>query len=138
MRYVTRRRYGLSPFDSLFNELMNSWETTTRRTPAVNISEEENAYVLEAELAGYKQDEVTVNVEKHVLKISSTKESNLEEDAEKRLVTERCYRCFERSFTLPEDVDEDMITGEFADGLLTLTLPKKKVEKPKPIEVKIK
>ena len=138
MRYLTRRTYGLSPFDSLFNELLSTWGTTQRRVPAVNITEEENAYVLEAELAGYKQDEVSVQIEKHVLKISSNKETNLEEETEKNLVTERCYRCFERSFTLPEDVEENKITAKFADGLLTLTLPKKPVEKPKPIEVKIK
>ncbi|NLZ77259.1 MAG: Hsp20/alpha crystallin family protein [Spirochaetales bacterium] len=138
MRYLTRRTYGLSPFDSLFDELLNTWGTTQRRVPAVNITEEENAYVLEAELAGYKQDEVSVQVEKHVLKISSNKETNLEEETAKNLVTERCYRCFERAFTLPEDVDENKISAKFADGLLTLTLPKKPVEKPRPIEVKIK
>lgn len=138
MNYVTRRRYGVSPFDSIFNDLLGSWGTGTARTPAVDIVESDDKYVLEAELAGYKQDEVTVNVEKHVLKISSNKESNFEEGSEKRLVTERCYRCFERSFTLPENVDEDKITGEFADGLLTLTLPKKEVVLPKPIEIKIK
>lgn len=54
------------------------------------------------------------------------------------MINERCYQCFERSFTLPEDVDEDKIEGEFMNGLLILTLPKKEVVKPKAIEVKIK
>ncbi|NLV60267.1 MAG: Hsp20/alpha crystallin family protein, partial [Spirochaetales bacterium] len=54
------------------------------------------------------------------------------------LVTERCYQCFERSFTLPEDVDEEKIEGKFENGLLVLTMPKKEIAKPKAIEVKIK
>jgi HSP20 family protein len=136
MRYVTRRNYGL-PTSSLFDSMFRDWGLYSNRFPAVDITEDEKAYVLEAELPGYKQDEVQVQVEKHVLKLSSTKES-VKKDEEKKLVTERCYNCFERSFTLPEDVDEDKIEGKFENGLLVLTLPKKEVAKPKAIEVKIK
>jgi len=108
------------------------------RFPAVDITENDDAYILEAELPGYKQREVKVNIEKHVLKLSSTKETKKEEKDKKHLVSERYYQSFERSFSLPEDVDEEKISGEFADGILTLTLPKKEVAKPKAIEVKIK
>lgn len=136
MRYVTRRNYGL-PTSSLFDSMFRDWGLYSNRFPAVDITEGEQAYILEAELPGYKQEEVKVQVEKHVLKLSSTKES-VKEDDEKKLVTERCYNCFERSFTLPEDVDEDKIEGKFENGLLVLTLPKKEVAKPKAIKVKIK
>jgi HSP20 family molecular chaperone IbpA len=74
-----------------------------------------------------------------VLKLSSTKESNPEEDKKKKsLVRERYYRAFERSFSLPEDIDESAIEGEFSDGVLTVTLPKKPEVQPKSIEVKIR
>lgn len=136
MRYVTRRNLGL-PTTSLFDTMLRDWNRLPTRFPAVDITEGEQAYTLEAELPGYKQEEVTVQVEKHVLKISSTKESN-EERRKESLVSERCYQCFERSFTLPEDVDEDKIEGKFENGLLVLTMPKKEVVKPKAIEVKIK
>jgi HSP20 family molecular chaperone IbpA len=53
-------------------------------------------------------------------------------------VRERLFRKFERSFSLPEDIDEAKIEGEFTNGVLTLTLPKKKEVLPKTIEVKIK
>jgi len=136
MKYVTRRNYGL-PSTSLFDTMLRDWNLYPNRFPAVDITEEEKAYILEAELPGYKQEEVKVQVEKHVLTLSSSKESSKEED-KNSLVTERCYQCFERSFTLPEDVDEEKIEGVFENGLLVLTMPKKEIAKPKAIEVKIK
>ena len=137
--YVTYNRNNpVSNFESLFNDLFADWGSTAAKVPAVDIYEKEKVYVIEAELAGYKQDEVAVNVDKHVLKISSAKESLKDVDGKKSLVRERIYRKFERSFSLPEGIDEGKIEGEFADGVLTLTLPKKKEVLPKTIEVKIK
>jgi len=137
--YVTYNRNNpVSNYRSLFNDLWSDWGTTSK-IPPVDVSETDKAYVIEAELAGYTQDEVHVNVDKHVLKLSSTKESNPEEDKKKKsLVRERYYRAFERSFSLPEDIDESAIEGEFADGVLTVTLPKKPEVQPKSIEVKIR
>ncbi len=137
--YITYNRNNpVSNFESLFNDLFADWGSTAAKVPAVDIYEKEKAYVIEAELAGYKQDEVSVNVDKHVLRIASEKESLKDADDRKTLVRERLFRKFERSFSLPEDVDESKIEGEFADGVLTLTLPKKKELLSKTIEVKIK
>lgn len=141
MKYLAKRPYDspmVSAFDSLFNDMLGDWGLQPTRIPAVDITETDDAYVLEAELPGYKQEDVKVSIEKHVLKLSSSKESKKEEKDKKRLVSERCYQCFERSFTLPEDVNEEKIEGEFTDGILRLTLPKMEVAKPKAIEVKIK
>lgn len=114
-------------------------ERYCQQDPPVDIVETDKAYVIEAELAGYTQEEVQVNVDKHVLKISSSKENLKDVDENKKsLVRERYYRAFERSFSLPEDIAEDQIEGEFANGVLTITLPKKPEVQPKSIEVKIK
>lgn len=137
--YVTYNRNNpVSTFESLFNDIFADWGSTSVKFPPVDIYEKEKAYVIEAELAGYKQDEVSVNVDKHVLRIASDKETLKDADDRKTLVRERLFRKFERSFSLPEDIDESKIEGEFADGVLTLTLPKKKEVLPKTIEVKIK
>ncbi|MDD3423295.1 Hsp20/alpha crystallin family protein [Sphaerochaeta sp.] len=137
--YVTyNQNNGLSNFDSLFNDLFSDWGVSRSKIPPVDIYETEKSYVIEAELAGYKQDEVQVNVDKHVLKLSSNKESLKDVDGKKSLVRERYFKKFERSFSLPEGIDEEKIEGEFSDGVLTLTLPKKKEVLPKTIEVKIK
>lgn len=137
--YVTyNQNNGLSSFDSLFNDMFADWGVSRSKIPPVDIYETEKSYVIEAELAGYKQDEVQVNVDKHVLKLSSNKESLKDVDGKKSLVRERYFKKFERSFSLPEGIDEEKIEGEFSDGVLTLTLPKKKEVLPKTIEVKIK
>ena len=137
--YVTyNQNNGLSNFDSLFSDLFSDWGVSRSKIPPVDIYETERSYVIEAELAGYKQDEVQVNVDKHVLKLSSNKESLKDVDGKKSLVRERYFKKFERSFSIPEDIDEEKIEGEFSDGVLTLTLPKKKEVLPKTIEVKIK
>ena len=146
MAYLTtRNNYRtpvVSPFDSLFSSMLDDWGLTSSKIPPVDITETDKAYILEAELPGYKQDDVKVNIEKHVLRLSSAKQTTKEEkdpkDEKKLLICERRSQSFERAFSLPEDVDEDKIEGEFANGVLTVTLPKKKVVQPKSIEVKIK
>jgi len=139
--YVTYNRNNpVDNYRSLFNDLWSDWGTSNK-IPPVDVNETDNAYIIEAELAGYSQDEITVNVDKHVLKLSSVKQSNREEDTGKKskyLIRERYYRPFERSFSLPEDIDESAIEGEFSDGVLTIMLPKKAEVAPKSIEVKIK
>ncbi len=142
MRYLATRQNYNSPvesaFDSMFNNMLGDWGLYSSKVPAVDITEKDDAYVLEAELPGYKQEEVKVSIEKHVLTLSSKKESKKDDKAKKHLVSERYYQCFERSFSLPEDVNEEQIEGEFSNGVLKLSLPKKEVVKPKAIEVKIK
>jgi len=128
----------VSNFESLFNDLWSDWGVSSSKIPPVDIYETEKAYVIEAELAGYKQDEVQVNVDKHVLRISSDKQTLKDADGKKNLVRERYFKKFERSFSLPEDIDESAIEGEFSDGVLTITLPKKEEVLPKTIEVKIR
>jgi len=130
----------VADYRSVFNDLWSDWGTS-HKIPPVDVVETDKAYLIETELAGYTQQEVVVNVDKHVLKLSSAKQSNLEEGKDqksKSLVRERYYRAFERSFSLPEDIDESAIEGEFSDGVLTITMPKKAEVQPKSIEVKIK
>lgn len=143
MAYLTtRNNYRtpvVSPFDSLFSNMLGDWGFASTKVPPVDITETDKAYILEAELPGYKQEDVKVNVEKHVLRLSSVKKETKEEkDCKKLLICERREQSFERAFSLPEDVDEDKIEGEFSHGILTVTLPKKEVVQPKSIAVKIK
>lgn len=128
-------------FDSLFNGLWNNWGMPSAKTPSVDIWEDEKAYMVEAELPGFSEKEVNVHVDNHVLKISSLKETENEDKDEiaspNYLIRERCSTSFERSFALPEGVDEDTIGGEFKNGILTLTIPKVPAKQPKKIDVKI-
>jgi HSP20 family molecular chaperone IbpA len=155
MKYVvTRRPYGvqssLNHFDRIFNNFWSDYPTAaSTKLPKVDIRENDKEYVLEAELPGYGEKDVDVNVEKHVLLISSVNEIKdvKEESVEKAekvekvnesfLIRERLTSSFQRSFVLPEGVSEDKIKGEFKNGILTLVIPKLPEKQPKKIEVKI-
>ncbi|HUZ17657.1 MAG TPA: Hsp20/alpha crystallin family protein [Spirochaetia bacterium] len=108
------------------------------RTPAVDVREEDDRYMLEAELTGLSEKDVDVRVHDGLLTISSKKEENKEEKKEGYILKERRSSGFSRSFLLPKDVDQEKIDAAFANGLLTLTLPKQEKSLPKTIEVKTK
>ncbi|NLA93409.1 MAG: Hsp20/alpha crystallin family protein [Spirochaetales bacterium] len=146
MKYVVTRNpravRATRDFDSLFNSLWNNWGLPTTKAPSVDIWEDEAKYVLEAELPGFGEKDVDVHVDKHVLKISSLCEAETEVKEEKAspnyLIRERSCTNFERSFALPEGVDEEKIEGTFKNGVLTIAIPKVPAKQPKKIDVKIK
>ncbi len=138
MNYLmTTRNNAVSDFDTFFDDMFGKWGVKNSTIPSVDVYEDEKAYYLEAELPGYTVDDVNIHVEKHVLHISSEK-INEKKENKKFLVRERGYVKFDRSFTLPEGINEDQIEAEFNNGVLTITLPKTPIEQPKKIEVKIK
>ncbi len=136
MNYLMTRN-AANDFDTFFNDMLGNWGVKNSTIPSVDVYEDEKAYYLEAELPGYTEDEVNVHVEKHVLHISSEKVNEKKEN-KKFLVRERGYVKFDRSFTLPEGINESGIEAEFSNGILKVTLPKTPIEQPKKIEVKIK
>jgi len=106
--------------------------------PRVDISETDDNFCIKAEVPGIKREDVKINIEDHVLSIHGENEQVKEEEGEQFHRVERYYGSFRRSFTLPENVDEEKIEANFKDGLLTLTIPKTEAAKPKSIEVKVK
>lgn len=92
--------------------------------PAVDISEDDKAYKITAELPGLKTEDVTVSVNGDILTLRGEKRQEHEEKEANRHVSERAYGAFERSFTLPAGIDREAISAAFNNGILTLTLPK--------------
>ncbi len=142
MNTVIRYGNGRSLFnemDKLFDGMRNTWPQSTSRTPAVNVREDGNAYVFEAELPGMDDTDVDVTIENGRLTISShTAENSKEQKGEEDLsylLRERRSQQFSRSFGLPRDVDQSKIKAEFKNGLLTLTLPKAEEAKPRTIKI---
>jgi HSP20 family protein len=105
--------------------------------PVVDIVEDENEYLIKAELPEVKKEEVKVTVQDDVLTISGERMFEKEEKGRKYHRMERDYGSFARSFTLPEDADGEKVAAEFKDGVLKVHLPKSEQAKPKSIEVKI-
>ncbi|ULQ60974.1 Hsp20/alpha crystallin family protein [Brucepastera parasyntrophica] len=104
--------------------------------PAVDITETENSYILEAELTGYDEKNVEVFVDGNTLGISSTKEETDEKKEKKYIRRERTSESFNRFFTLPENADPDSVSANFKNGLLTIEIKKKHASKKRMVEIK--
>jgi HSP20 family protein len=96
----------------------------TLPSPAVDISEDDAAYHLTAELPGMNEQEVEVSLSGDTLTIKGEKKQETERKDKNTFLSERSYGMFQRSFSIPEGVDHDKIEAKFAKGVLTLTLPK--------------
>ena len=101
----------------------------TMNVPAVNITERKDDYLVSMAVPGLKKEDFKIDVEGNMLTISSEKEENKEEKEEKFTRQEYSYSSFERSFTLPDEVDKDKIDAHYQDGVLKLILPKKEEAK---------
>jgi HSP20 family protein len=93
-------------------------------TPAVDVTEDEKAYRIAAELPGMTEKDIEVSVSGNMLVLRGEKKQEREEKEKNRYLSERSYGMFQRAFRLPDGVDRDKISAEFSKGVLTLTLPK--------------
>ena len=138
-RYNDRNgRRDLSIFDDFFDSMLGAWGNYTQRVPAVDVEETPEEFTIKAEMPGFDEKNVKITVDKHVLHITGTvDEKEDEKDGKKYLIRERRHESFERSFSLPDGLDETAISAKFENGILSVTLPKTPEEKPRQIEVKI-
>jgi len=111
--------------------------TVTEWTPLVDIIEDENEWVVKADLPEVKKEDVKVTVENGVLTITGERKFEKEEKDKKYHRIERSYGNFLRSFTLPDLADGSKVTAEFKDGVLKVHLPKSEKVKPKAIGIKL-
>jgi HSP20 family protein len=106
-------------------------------SPEVDISEDDQGYLLKADLPEMKKDDVRVTVEDGILSVSGERKSEKEDLKKKFHRIERSFGTFRRSFTLPEDADSTKVTAEFRDGVLKVHLPTTPVARSKALEVKV-
>src|SRR6266478_6424713 len=106
-------------------------------SPEVDISEDDQGYLLKADLPEMKKDDVRVTVEDGILSVSGERKSQKEDQKRKFHRIERSFGNFRRSFTLPEDADSTKVTAEFRDGVLKVHLPTTTRPRSKAIEVKV-
>lgn len=102
--------------------------------PAVNIIETEEGLTLTADIPGAAKETLDVNVEKGILTISAPVSHTM---LRQSVYTEFELANYYRQFTIPESLDHEKAKADFANGILTLRVPKAEVAKPKRIEVKI-
>jgi len=106
-------------------------------SPTADISETDAEYLIRAELPAVPKEGIKVEIEGGVLTLEGERKYEKEESKEKYHRKESFQGRFSRAFTLPDNVDAASIRAESKDGVLTVHLPKKKVEAAKPMQVKI-
>ncbi|GAB4395456.1 MAG: Hsp20/alpha crystallin family protein [Microscillaceae bacterium] len=102
--------------------------------PAVNIKETAEDFQVELAAPGLQKEDFKIELENHLLKISSEKKTEHEEKNEdgKYARREFSYQSFQRAFTLPSNVDSEKIAARYEGGILTVIIPKREEAKEKP------
>ncbi len=132
------KKNGYDPFKE-FRALQKAFFSDEAQTGIkTDIRDTGDSYVIDAELPGYNRDEINVEVNDDILTISAEKHSeNNEEDKNSGYIRrERFNGSVTRSFNISE-VDAASITAKHENGVLSLTLPKKKEELPKSHKIEI-
>ncbi|MBS0366532.1 MAG: Hsp20/alpha crystallin family protein [Proteobacteria bacterium] len=124
--------------------LFGRWSRTTggggfdpEWVPAVDISETGGEYLIKASLPAVKKEDVKVTVEDGMLTLSGERRQSEEQQGEKFHKVESFYGSFSRSFALPDAIDDSAIRATSRDGVLTVHVPKIKVETRKPTTIKV-
>ena len=128
--------------DTMIHSFFNTdWNFPVRDTrnwsPAVDVKETDNSFVLTADLPGLTKKDIKVNVANGKLSISGERTYETDQENDNYHYRERRFGTFDRSFKLPDTVDEDNISASFKNGILSIQLPKHEVEMPKDRLIKI-
>jgi len=105
-------------------------------SPAVDIKETKNDFVIHADLPGVKSEDIEVTAENGILTIKGQRESEKKEEKDNYKRVERFSGSFMRRFTLPTTADLDHISAKTKNGVLELHVPKTAKAKTKRIEIK--
>ena len=116
---------------------LSSEGDTAEWSPSVDISETDMEYLLKAQLPAVKREDVHVTYDDGMLTISGERKQEKEEKGKKFHRIESFHGAFSRSFSLPEAINAGTIRAEAKDGVITVHVPKSKVEARKPTEIKI-
>ena len=127
-------------FDGMFNRWRGGREGGDGNMLApygVDIREDADHFYVEAELPGFKKEDVEITLENQTLTIAAQRRDESRQEGKKGelLLHERRYSRFLRSFTLPPTVNEQSVNAKLQDGVLTITLNKREETKPRKIQV---
>jgi HSP20 family protein len=129
---------GLRIFQDSINRLLSDHSPATRPwAPSVDILETENELVLKADIPGVELKDIDIQFENGTLTLKGERKFEKEEKNKGFHRLERSYGSFVRYFTVPETVDSELTRADYQNGVLTVTLPKKEIAKPKAIKVQV-
>lgn len=108
---------------------------TSEWSPAVDIKEEDDRYIVRADVPGVDPKDIEITLENDVLSISGRREEEKKEEREGYRRIERVSGQFCRRFTLPEAVNADKVTAKSDKGVLEVVIPKSEKRKARRISV---
>ena len=126
-----RRVSAYNPFRELEEMSRSFWNDTELTAFRTDIKKQDGNYILEAELPGFKKEDISIDIDKDGLTISAEhKSEENEDDKDKGFIRrERYYGSYSRSFNI-KGINADAISASYNDGVLTLTMPEKTPEIP--------
>ncbi len=124
-------------FESPWTELALGSRLLSGWTPALDVHEDKDSFVIRAELPGMNREDIDVSLHDGVLNISGERKTEKKYEEAEVYRTERYLGKFQRSVTLPAPVTADKVKAQYKDGILTITLPKTEEAKPKQIDVNV-
>jgi HSP20 family protein len=136
---VSLRRELDRMFDSTLNALgANGATRVSDWMPPVDIRESESELALTFEIPGVSPDQIELTTDNGILTVRGEKSEVRKENDEQHQyhVVERSYGTFSRSFRMPKNLDESKIEADFANGVLTVRIPKAALPQPRKIEVR--
>jgi HSP20 family protein len=104
--------------------------------PTFEVKETNDAFMIKADIPGVVDNNLDINLHNGVLTVSGHRDAEERHEGETYALYERQYGSFTRSFSLPDVADGDRIDAKLADGVLTLSIPKRAEAKPKKIALK--
>lgn len=124
-------------FSDIMDEFFNDAVNTRRNNfmPSINISETDDQFLISAELPGMNKEDITIDLENSRLTISGERSFHNKEEGKKFHRVETQYGSFNRSFQLPDNVDEESIEASYEDGLLHISIKKDEEKVKKQIEI---
>ncbi len=122
--------------NGFFSDRLEDTELTDW-TPAIDITEDNDAFIVTADLPGLTKKDISINIKESMLTISGERKIEKKDEDQNYCRSERRYGSFKRSYQLTDQVITDKISAAFKDGVLTVTIPKAEEVKPKEIEIKV-
>jgi HSP20 family protein len=124
-------------FNSAFGELGRPSDLFGMWTPALDLYEGKDEYVVRAELPGMRKEDIEISLHDGALSISGDRKSETLSEESEAHRSERYFGRFQRTLELPKPVKSDEVKAAYKDGILTVTLPKTEEAKPKQISVSV-
>ena len=130
-------RHPFRMFEDTVARLLSEPRSQRPWTPAVDIFETENELVLKADLPEVDMKDIDISVENGTLTLKGERKFEQEEKGKGYHRIERSYGSFARYFSLPDTVEADKVSADYKAGVLTVTLPKKEIAKPRTVKVQV-